>query len=81
MLLRLHRLGPANVSVLCDELGVEQSALSHHLRHLRNARLAVGERAGRQVIYRLHDEHVGCIIDDTLEHVDEEPLMLDGEDA
>ena len=46
VLLRLHREGPANVSGLMDELGVEQSALSHHLRHLRNARLVVGERDG-----------------------------------
>lgn len=74
VLARLHREGPANVGTLCDELGVEQSALSHHLRHLRDTRLVVGERQGKRVVYRLHDEHVGCIVDDTLRHASE----LDG---
>jgi len=74
VLLRLHRQGAANVGTLCDELGVEQSALSHHLHHLRTARLVVGERQGKRVTYRLHDAHVGCIVDDTLRHAGE----LDG---
>ncbi len=71
VLVRLHRVGPANVSTLQDELGVEQSALSHHLRHLRTTRLVAGERDGKQVVYRLLDEHVGCIVDDTLQHAAE----------
>ena len=71
VLARLHREGPANVSRLCDELDVEQSALSHHLRHLRSARLVVGEREGKRVTYRLQDEHVGCIVEDTLRHASE----------
>lgn len=72
VLLRLHREGPANVSALMEELAVEQRALSHHLRHLRTARLVVGERAGRSVIYRLHDDHVGCIVEDAVRHVNED---------
>jgi DNA-binding transcriptional ArsR family regulator len=68
---RLHRRGPANVSTLREELDVEQSALSHHLRHLRDARLVVGERQGKQVFYRLHDAHVGSIVEDTLQHAAE----------
>ena len=71
VLARLHRIGPANVGTLCQELGVEQSALSHHLRHLRTARLVVGERTGKRVTYRIHDHHVGCIVDDTLRHAAE----------
>lgn len=71
VLVRLHRIGPAHVRVLCDELGVEQSALSHHLRHLRTARLVVGDRDGKRVVYRLEDEHVGCIVEDTLQHAAE----------
>jgi len=71
VLVRLHRDGPANVGALCAELDVDQSALSHHLRHLRAARLVVGERQGKRVIYRLHDEHVGCIVEDTLQHAAE----------
>lgn len=71
VLARLHRDGPANVGTLCEELDVEQSALSHHLRHLRTARLVAGERQGKRVTYRLQDEHVGCIVEDTLQHVAE----------
>jgi DNA-binding transcriptional ArsR family regulator len=71
VLARLHRSGPANVSTLREELSVEQSALSHHLRHLRDARLVVGERQGKQVVYRLHDAHIGCIVEDTLQHAAE----------
>ena len=71
VLARLHRVGPANVGTLCEELDVEQSALSHHLRHLRATRLVVGERDGKRVNYRLQDEHVGCIVEDTLQHAAE----------
>ena len=71
VLTRLQRLGPANVGTLCEELGVEQSALSHHLQHLRRARLVVGERRGKRVVYRLLDDHVGHIVEDTLRHAAE----------
>lgn len=71
VLARLHQGGPAHVGTLCDELGVEQSALSHHLRHMRAARLVVGDRDGRRVRYRLDDDHIGCIVDDTLRHAAE----------
>lgn len=73
VLVRLHRAGPANVGTLCSELGVEQSALSHHLRHLRRARLVDGDREGKHVTYRLLDHHVGCIVEDTLQHAAELP--------
>ena len=73
VLARLHRVGPACVTELVDELGVEQSVLSHHLGHLRAARLVVGERQGRRVVYRNHDAHVGHIVEETLRHADEDP--------
>ena len=76
VLVLLHRNGPANVGALRQALDVEQSALSHHLRHLRKARLVVGERDGKRVTYRLHDAHVGCIVEDTLLHAAE----LEGEE-
>ena len=71
VLVRLHRDGPANVGTLQAELDVEQSALSHHLRHLRLARLVIGERDGKRVSYRLQDAHVGSIVEDTLQHAAE----------
>ena len=71
VLAHLTRYGAANVATLSEALDVEQSALSHHLRQLRDVRLVAGERVGKFVFYRLLDEHVGCIVDDTLRHVAE----------
>lgn len=45
--------GPRHVGEIMDELGVEQSLLSHHLRVLRDARLVVAGRDGKSVLYRL----------------------------
>ena len=70
-LVHLHRHGATSVGALETALGVEQSVLSHHLSHLRAARLVVGERVGRRVLYRLHDEHIGGIIEQTLQHTKE----------
>lgn len=67
----LHRRGPTAVTELGQALGVEQSALSHHLRHLRDARLVNAERQGKRVVYRLNDEHVSCIVEDALRHAGE----------
>lgn len=71
VLARLHKVGPADVGTLRHELDVDQSGLSHHLRQLRDAHLVVGDRNGRRIVYRLHDAHVGCIVDDTLAHAAE----------
>lgn len=67
----LHRRGPAAVSDLGESLGVEQSALSHHLRQLRDRRLVAAERDGKRVIYRLDDDHVGRIVEDAIRHAGE----------
>ncbi|MES2644237.1 MAG: metalloregulator ArsR/SmtB family transcription factor [Myxococcota bacterium] len=69
----LHRRGPTSVGELVEALGVEQTAMSHHLRHLREARLVETERQGKRVVYRLVDDHVGCIVEDALRHADEVP--------
>jgi DNA-binding transcriptional ArsR family regulator len=68
---RLERDGAATVSTLCAELDVEQSAMSHHLRHLRDAQLVIAEREGRAMRYALADAHVGHIVRDTLAHASE----------
>ncbi len=50
--------GPASVTVLARAVGMEGSAVSHQLRLLRQHGLVVGRRAGRSVVYELHDDHV-----------------------
>jgi DNA-binding transcriptional ArsR family regulator len=76
----LHRRGPACVSDLVEAFGVEQSAMSHHLRHLREARLVHGERQGKRIVYRLDDAHVGCIVEDAIAHAAENPAHDEAED-
>ena len=56
---------------VCDlaaALEMEQSAVSHQLRTLRNMRLVRWRREGRQVFYSLDDEHVADLFRRGLEH-------------
>ena len=73
VLLALRRRGEASVRELERVTRMEQSALSHQLRALREARLVRAERRGRQVFYALHDEHVAHIVGDAVRHVQEAP--------
>ena len=50
-------------------LGMTQSAISHQLRALKNARLVKSRREGKTVFYSLADDHVKTIINQGLEHV------------
>ncbi|MEE8125730.1 MAG: metalloregulator ArsR/SmtB family transcription factor [Nitrospirales bacterium] len=47
--------GPKNVGDLMEQLGVEQSLLSHHLATLRETGLVASSREGKTMIYQLHD--------------------------
>ncbi|MDL5156494.1 ArsR/SmtB family transcription factor [Actinomycetospora termitidis] len=69
LLLRL-RVEPRTVGELVEDVGMEQSAVSHQLRVLRHLGLVVGERAGRQIRYRLHDDHVAQLLDEAVFHVE-----------
>jgi DNA-binding transcriptional ArsR family regulator len=64
------RLSPCAVGALCAELEMEQPAVSHQLRVLRNLGLVVGDRNGRTVVYELFDSHVASLIDEALRHID-----------
>lgn len=64
----------ASEMCVCDIaqlLGMTQSAISHQLRALKNARLVKSRREGKTVFYALADNHVHTIIDQGLEHVSE----------
>ena len=50
-------------------LNVTQSAISHHLRVLKSARLVKFRRSGKIVYYSLDDEHVMHIFDEGLKHI------------
>lgn len=61
--------GELNVGQLADHVGLTQSAVSHHLRHLRQMRLVRTRKDGRHVFYHLDDEHITEIFQCGLEHV------------
>lgn len=63
--------GPMAVSELQEVCKLEQTALSHQLRILRDENLVVTERRGKQVVYQLADDHIACILDDGLHHARE----------
>ena len=56
---------------LAEVLGMTQSAVSHQLKILKQAKLVTGRREGKSVFYALADDHVRSIIDQGKEHVDE----------
>ncbi|MBX3447795.1 MAG: winged helix-turn-helix transcriptional regulator [Parvibaculaceae bacterium] len=64
--------GPVAVSDIADRLGLSLSLVSHHLRLLRAARLVTADRRGKQIFYRIHDQHVAHVISDMIAHVNED---------
>ncbi|MFE6647393.1 ArsR/SmtB family transcription factor [Nocardioides sp. NPDC057772] len=66
----IHRLieREHSVSELATTLGAAQPLISQHLSRLRYAGLIQSERRGRQVIYRIADEHVAHVFLDAYRH-------------
>jgi ArsR family transcriptional regulator, nickel/cobalt-responsive transcriptional repressor len=64
------RESPCSVGELAAAVGMEQSAVSHQLRLLRHLGLVIGERRGRQIVYALHDSHVGVLLEEAIYHVE-----------
>lgn len=62
--------GPMTVGELTDEVGMEQSAVSHQLRVLRDLDFVVGERQGRHMIYRIFDSHVAELVAQAVFHAE-----------
>ena len=62
------RQGPRPVTELADTIGMEQSAVSHQLRLLRNLGLVTGTRSGRSIVYSLYDNHVAQLLDQAIYH-------------
>ena len=63
--------GAKSVTEICEDLEMNQSAISHQLKILRTARLISARREGKAMIYGLADEHVKTIIATGREHIEE----------
>ncbi|NIL78513.1 HTH-type transcriptional repressor SmtB [Rhodococcus sp. B10] len=59
------------VHELVGALGVTQPLISQHLRVLKSAGVVRGERNGREVLYRLVDDHLAHIVVDAVAHAEE----------
>lgn len=57
---------------IAELLNMTQSAISHQLRFLKQARLVKNRKDGKTVYYSLCDSHIGDILSKGLEHVSEE---------
>ena len=49
---------------------MEQPSVSHQLRLLRALGLVAGDRNGRNIIYRLYDNHVAQLLDEAIYHIE-----------
>ena len=79
---RLRQLPRRSAAVDPDGLvrgQVEQAAVSHQLRLLRNLGLVTGTRSGKSIIYSLYDDHVAMLLDQAVYHI--EHLRLGISDA
>lgn len=68
LILARLRQAPCPVTELAEAVGMEQSAVSHQLRLLRNLGLVTGTRSGQRITYSLHDNHVAMLLDEAVYH-------------
>ncbi|MBR6003468.1 MAG: helix-turn-helix transcriptional regulator [Lachnospiraceae bacterium] len=64
--------GEKNVSDISDELSMNQSAVSHQLKTLKQADLVKVRRDGKAMFYSLADSHVESILKIGMEHIMED---------
>ena len=70
-ILCLREQGERGVNSICEELGMQQSTISQQLKLLRARRLVRFRKDGRNVLYRLNDEHIHDILALGIEHYQE----------
>jgi DNA-binding transcriptional ArsR family regulator len=70
MILTRLREAPCTVTDLAQSAGMEQSAVSHQLRLLRNLGLVTGTRSGKNIVYALYDNHVAALLDQAVHHIE-----------
>lgn len=75
------RHAPCTVNELAAAVGLEQNAVSNHLRLLRHLALVASDRHGRHVIYALHDDHVVHLLNQVLDHVAHLPTETEASGA
>lgn len=64
------------VCAIAELLGMNQSAISHQLKTLKDANLVANRREGKTIYYHLSDDHVRSIIGQGFEHLLEDHEAL-----
>lgn len=62
--------GEKNVTSISQFVQMEQSAVSHQLRLLRENHVVKSRREGKTILYSLDDFHVLDILEQTIKHVE-----------
>ena len=62
--------GEKNVTEICEDLEMNQSAISHQLKILKTSKLVRARREGKAIYYALDDDHVKTIIAMGKEHIE-----------
>ena len=62
----------ANTTALAEMVGVTESAVSHHMRGLRQMRIVHARRDGKEVFYSVDDPHIIALFQQGVRHVQEE---------
>jgi DNA-binding transcriptional ArsR family regulator len=60
-----------NTSKLAEFIGLTESAVSHHLRGLRQMRIVQARRDGKEVYYSVIDPHIIELFQQGLRHIQE----------
>ena len=58
-----------NVSSIAQIVGISDSAVSHHLRSLRQQHLVYSHRHGKEVFYQVVDEHIVTLFRQGVKHI------------
>lgn len=64
-------VGEMNVRALAEAVGISKSAVSHHLRGLRQLHLVRTRKDGREVYYRIEDDHILALFHQGVRHIQE----------
>jgi ArsR family transcriptional regulator len=58
-----------NTTVLAELVGITESAISHHLRGLRQMLLVKARRDGKEVYYSMDDPHIIALFQQGVNHI------------
>ena len=58
-----------SVGAIAEAINLSESAVSHHLRSMRQLRIVSSRREGKHIYYRLDDSHVADLFQKGLEHI------------